>query len=85
MNDTVFVTPSDLHVQVLTTANVVSVTAETMGHSLPIPQRIAGVFALDASIPRVPGFLRNRTYDVSFDAATAAGQHSSVTLRVLVK
>jgi hypothetical protein len=85
LNDSALVPPAPLHVRVLTTPEVVSVNAETFGRSIAIPQHDRGVFTFDGYIPDVPGFLRNRTYDVSFIAAGLDGRTATVTLPLTLK
>lgn len=85
LNDAALVPPSPLHVRVLTNPSVVSVSAETFGRSIAIPQHDRGVFTFDGYIPNVPDFLRNRTYPVSFIAAASDGRTASVTLPLTLK
>jgi hypothetical protein len=85
LNDSALVPPAPLHVRVLTSPAVVSVSAETFGRSIAIPQHERGVFTFDGYIPDVPGFLRNRTYDVDFIAADVDGRTASVTLPLTLK
>ncbi len=74
------VTPGELRVRVLTSSDVVSVTAHTLGREIGIPRSDTGVFTLDANIPQVPSFLAGRTYDVDFVAAVPDGRTVTVTL-----
>jgi len=85
LNDAALVPPAPLHVRVLTNPSVVSVSAETFGRSIAIPQHDRGVFTFDGYIPNVPDFLRNRTYPVSFIAAAGDGRTASVTLPLTLK
>jgi hypothetical protein len=74
------VTPGELRVRVLTSLDVVSVIAHTLGREIGIPRSDPGVFTLDANIPQVPSFLAGRTYDVDFVAAVPDGRTVTVTL-----
>ncbi len=74
------VTPGELRVRVLTSSDVVSVVAHTLGREIGIPRSDTGVFTLDANIPQVPSFLAGRTYDVDFVAAVPDGRSVTVTL-----
>lgn len=85
LNDSSLVPPAPLHVRVLTSEPVISVTAETFGHAIAIPQRGTGLFLFDGYIPDVPGFLRNRTYDVQFTATVIDGRTASITLPLTLK
>ncbi|HMD02384.1 MAG TPA: hypothetical protein VKG44_05405 [Candidatus Baltobacteraceae bacterium] len=85
LSDAVVPAPGDLHVRVLTSSNVVSVTATTMGHDLDIPALTPGVFRLDAWIPDVPQYMRNRNFDVQFVAAGPDGRTANVTLPLALK
>lgn len=85
LNEAALVPPAPLHVRVLTNTSVVSVSAETFGRSIAIPQHDRGIFTFDGYIPNVPDFLRNRTYAVSFTAAAGDGRTASVTLPLTLK
>jgi hypothetical protein len=85
LNEAALVPPAPLHVRVLTNPTVVSVNAETFGRSIAIPQHDRGIFTFDGYIPNVPDFLRNRTYAVSFIAASSDGRTASVTLPLTLK
>jgi hypothetical protein len=80
LGDQTLVTPGELRVRVLTSPQVVAVTARTLGREIGIPQQTKGVFALAGMVPAVPRFLTGRTYDVDFTAATADGRTTTVTL-----
>ncbi len=85
LSDAAVVPPAPLHVRVLTNPTVVSVSAETFGRAIAIPQHDRGVFTFDGYIPSVPDFLRNRTYNVEFIAASLDGRTASVTLPLTLK
>jgi hypothetical protein len=85
LNDSSLVPPSPLHVRVLTSAAVVSVSAETFGRSIAIPQKDTGEFDFDGYIPNVPGFLRNRTFDVQFIATVTDGRNVTITLPLTLR
>ncbi len=85
LNDSALVPPTPLHVRVLTSPMVVSVSAETFGRAIAIPQHDRGIFTFDGYIPDVPDFLRNRTYDVQFTAAVLDGRTATVTLPLTLK
>jgi hypothetical protein len=85
ITNSVLYAPGELHVRVLTSSAVVSVTAGTLGHDIPIPSRSAGVFAFDGYIPNVPDYARNRSFDVEFTASTADGRAATVTLSLTLK
>ncbi len=76
--------PAPLHVRVLTSIAVVSVTAQTsigfMSRGIPIPKAQPGLFLFDGYIPDVPFFLRNHTFDVQFIATAANGRSANVSL-----
>ena len=85
LNDSTIVTPGALHLRVLTSDAVVSVTAETLGRSVTIPLRQRGTFAYDGFLPAVPFFFRNQTYDVRFVASAQDGRTALVTLPLTLK
>jgi hypothetical protein len=85
LSDSTLVPPADIYGRILTNPEVVKVTAETMGTELNIPQQSPGVFGLAASIPNVPNFLRNRSFDVTFTATVSDGRVASVTLPLTIK
>jgi hypothetical protein len=85
LSDSTIVTPGEIRVRVLTSDPVVSVTAETFGRTIPIPEAGRGVFLLDGYVPAVPEFLRNRSYDVNFTASVSDGRSTSVTLPLILK
>ena len=74
------VTPGELRVRVVTSSDVVSVVAHTLGREIGIPRSDVGVFSISANVPQVPAFLAGRTYDVDFVAAVADGRTVTVTL-----
>ena len=85
LNDSALVPPAPLHVRVLTSAAVISVSAETFGRSIAIPQKTMGEFTFDGYIPDVPAFLRNRTFDVQFVATATDGRNTSITLPLTLR
>ncbi len=85
LSDSTLVPPANIYGRILTNPEVVRVTAETMGTELNIPQQGPGVFGLAASIPNVPNFLRNRSFDVTFTATVSDGRVASVTLPLTIK
>jgi hypothetical protein len=85
LTDQVIVTPTELNVRVVTSASVVSVTAEALGHPITLPQVQPGLFGFSTQLRAVPGSLRNRTFDVDFTAADAAGRTADVTLPLTLK
>jgi hypothetical protein len=85
LSDSVLIPPENIYGRVLTNPAVVSVSAQTMGATLDIPKTAPGVFTLAASIPDVPQFLRNRSFDVSFTATTTDGRVATVTLELVIK
>ena len=85
ITNSVLYAPGELHVRVLTSNAVVSVTAGTLGHDITIPSHAAGVFAFDGYIPNVPDYARNRSFDVDFTASTADGRAATVTLSLTLK
>jgi len=72
--------PGPLHVRVLASPVVTTVVAQTLGRSIPIPRYAVGEFRLDGDIPSLPFFLRGRTFDIDFIAASANGATSSIDL-----
>ncbi len=85
LNDRTLVTPGDLHVRVLTSIDVSSVTAKTWGYELAIPRVADGTFAAQYQMPSAPAFLRGRWFDVDFVAAVPDGRTSTVTLQLGLK
>jgi len=85
LNDSVFAPPCDIHLRVLTTANVVTLTVATFGRSTEIPEQKPGVFVFDGYLPDVPSFLRNRIYDVLFTAGGIDGRTATATIQVSLK
>jgi hypothetical protein len=85
LSDSTLVPPANIYGRILTNPEVVRVTAETMGTELNIPQQSPGIFGLAASIPNVPNFLRNRSFDVTFTATVSDGRVASVTLPLTIK
>jgi hypothetical protein len=84
LNATEITPPAPLHVRVLTSIAVVSVTAQTsmafMTRGIPIPKAQPGLFLFDGYVPDVPFFLRNHTFNVDFIATTASGRTTDVSL-----
>ena len=72
--------PGPLHVRVLASPVVTTVVAQTLGRSIPIPRYAVGEFRLDGDIPSLPFFLRGRTFDIDFIAASANGATTSIDL-----
>ena len=85
LSDATLVPPANIYGRVLTNPSVVTVTAETMGTTLTIPKVTPGVFGLSASIPDVPQFLRNRSFDVTFTATVSDGRIASVTIPLTIR
>ncbi len=85
LSDSTLVPPANIYGRVLTNTYVVSMSAETMGAQLSIPQTAPGVFSLAASVPDVPPFLRNRSFEVSFAATASNGRVATVTLQLMIK
>ena len=85
LSDATLVPPANIYGRVLTSASVATVDAETMGATIEIPKASPGVFLLSASVPDVPAFLRNRSFDVSFTATTPDGRVATVTLPLVIK
>jgi hypothetical protein len=85
LNDSSLVPPAPLHVRVLTGAAVVSVAAQCFGRSIAIPQKTIGEFTFDGYIPQVPGFLRNRTFNIEFVAKVEDGRSASITLPLTLR
>lgn len=78
-----FVPPSDIHVRVITNATTTAVVATTLGRTIEIPRVANGVFAIDTGIPAIPfwlGYLRNRTYPITFVASVPDGRNTQVVL-----
>jgi hypothetical protein len=85
LGDQTLVTPGELRVRVVTSRDVVSVTARTLGREIGIPRQDVGLFALSGMVPQVPAFLADRTYDVDFVAAVRDGRTAVVTLPLALK
>ena len=85
LSDSTLVPPANIYGRILTSAAVVTLTAETMGTTLTIPKQSPGVFGLSASIPDVPAFLRNRSFDVTFTATVPDGRVASVTIPLTIR
>jgi hypothetical protein len=85
LSDSTLVPPANIYGRILTSISVVRVTAQTMGADLNIPQISPGVFGLSASVPDVPSYLRNRSFDVTFVATVADGRVASVTIPLTIK
>jgi len=84
LNATALTPPAPLHVRVLTSVAVVSVTAQTslafMSRGIAIPKAQPGLFLFDGYIPDVPFFLRNHTFNVDFVATAANGKSVDISL-----
>jgi len=80
VNEVALTAPGPLHVRVLASPVVATVVAQTLGRSIPIPRYAVGEFRLDAEIPGLPFFLRARSFDIDFIAASADGATSSIEL-----
>lgn len=85
VSDATIITPGVIRVRVLTSDAVSSVTADTFGRTVPIPQERAGLFALATTLPEVPFFLKNRTYNIEFVAAVPDGRTARVTLPLILR
>jgi hypothetical protein len=85
LSDSTIKTPGDIAVRVVTTPEVRSVTAETFGRTLEIPQVSRGIFGAAYSLPSVPAFFRDRTYDVDVVATVSDGRTATVTLPMTLK
>jgi hypothetical protein len=85
LTDQVIVTPTELNVRVLTSPAVVSVTVQTLGHSIALPEVQPGLFGFKTTLGPAPGSLRNRSFDVVFVAADGGGHTASVTLPLTLK
>ncbi|MGB8204651.1 MAG: hypothetical protein WCE83_08230, partial [Candidatus Baltobacteraceae bacterium] len=85
LTDQVIVTPVELNVRVLASPSVVSVTAQTLGRSITLPEVQPGLFGFSTELQAVPNSLRNRSFDVRFVAADAAGRTAAVTLPLTLK
>lgn len=85
LTDQVILTPTVLNVRVLTTAPVVSVTAQTLGRSIVLPEVQPGLFGFSTTLGPAPGSLRNRSFDVLFIAADAAGHTATITLPLTLR
>lgn len=84
LNANALTPPAPLHVRVLTSVAVVSVTAQTslafLTRGIPIPKAQPGLFLFDGYIPDVPSFLRNHTFNVDFIATAANGTTTDISL-----
>ncbi len=85
LSDATIVTPGVIRVRVLTNDAVSTVTADTFGRTVTIPQEHTGLFALEATLPEVPFFLKNRRYDIEFVAAVPDGRTARVTLPLTLR
>ncbi len=85
VSDATIVTPGAIRVRVLTSTAVTSVIANTFGRTIAIPQQQPGIFALATSIPDVPFFLKNRTYNIEFVAAVPDGRAARVTVPLTLR
>ncbi len=85
LNDQTLVTPGELRVRVLTSIDVSSVVAKTMGYELAIPRAQNGVFSAEYAVPQAPPSLSGRTFDVDFVAAVPDGRTSTITLQLGLK
>ncbi len=88
LTDSTIVTPSDIHVRVLTSYAVTNVVAQTLGRSIVIPRTAPGLFTLDTRVPGIPFFmsyLKNQVYPIVFLASVPDGHTTSVTLPIILK
>jgi hypothetical protein len=85
LNDQTLVTPGELRVRVVTSLDVSTVTARTIGREIGLPKAQPGIFGGTYQIPQVPAFLSGRTFDVDFIAAVPDGRTSIVTLPLGLK
>ncbi len=83
LNDRVLHKGGWLLVRVMTSPDVVTLIARTMGREIGIPQMSPGVFAGQEQLPGgIPFFLLNRNYDIEFIASTGDGRTSTYTIPV---
>jgi len=83
LNDRVLHKGGPLLVRVMTSPDVTTVVARTMGRELGIPQGGPGYFSGQDQLPSaIPFFLLNRTYQIEFVASTADGRSTSYTLPI---
>ncbi len=83
-----FVPPSDIHVRVVTNGPTTSVVASTLGRTVQLQRTGDGIFAIDANIPAIPfwlGYLRNRTYPITFVASVPDGRSTQVVLALTLR
>ncbi|WP_317995264.1 hypothetical protein [Vulcanimicrobium alpinum] len=70
-----------LLVRIVTSLDVTSLSARTMGREIGIPLQAPGVFAGQQQLPdAIPSFLLGRTYQIEFIANTADGHSTSFSL-----
>lgn len=69
---------------VVASSNVASVEARVSTYSMPLTKVGVGCFMLSGSVPRLPFFLRNRTYTVYIIARNTRGDAVTQTLRVTI-
>lgn len=85
LSDDTLVPPTIVRARVLTNIYVSTMTAETFGQVLAIPRVRPGVFALEASITDVPGYLRNHSFNVTFTASVTDGRTATITLPLSIR
>lgn len=85
LSDATVVAPGTIRVRVLTNAAVTSVTADTFGRTVAIPQQQPGLFTFAGTVPDVPFFLKNRVYNIEFVAAVPDGRTARVTLPLTLR
>ena len=81
LNDRILHRGGMLLVRIVTSLDVTSLIARTMGREIGIPLQAPGVFAGQQQLPdAIPSFLLGRTYQIEFVANTADGHSATFSL-----
>ncbi|MBC5828747.1 MAG: hypothetical protein GIW98_00955 [Candidatus Eremiobacteraeota bacterium] len=77
--------PGPISVRIVTSINVNGVWARVSGRERGIPPTHAGLFEASDQLPRMPFFLKGKTYIVDFVAKTVDGRETTLSVPIFIK
>ncbi len=85
LTDQYLVTPGHLDARIVTSPEVVTVTAATFGYTLTIPRVAPGLFEASYDVKPVPAMFKNRLFDIDFTATVSNGRRADIVLQLGLK